>query len=88
MTDQEPTITDFVNSVELSLYLAQKLERMGRQDDAVWPTFLIPAERQDDRQRALDLVQYVVDRLRARDLTIVVTHRPVDGGQVFMLTLD
>jgi hypothetical protein len=80
-------LTATINDIETSLYLAQKLERMGRHDEAEWPTWVVPYQSQPDRQQALDLFQNIVDRLRARDVDVVVTTRSAPNGQVFMLTL-
>ena len=78
--------TKFVDSVELDLYLAAKLERMGR--DAAWPTLLVPFQHQSDWQTALRLLSWLVDRLRGRDVPVHVRNRPTPAGHVFMLSLE
>ncbi len=81
--------TQLVNDVETSLYLAAKLESMGRDDEAAWPTFLVPLQQQGDWQVALELVAYVVRRLRSRDvLNLIVRTRPTPAGNVFQLILE
>jgi hypothetical protein len=80
-------LTATVNEVEVSLYLAHKLERMGRTDEAEWPAFVIPHQAQEDWQTALDLVDHIVKRLRDRGVDVVVTNRPTPNGTVVILTL-
>jgi hypothetical protein len=80
-------LVDTLTDIEMSLYLAQKLERMGRADEAEWPAFVIPHQSQEDWQTALDLFQTIVDRLRARGVDVEVTNRPTPNGAVMMLTL-
>ena len=76
-----------VNEFEVSLYLAAKLEWLGREDEAGWPTLLVPFQEQDGWQVSLALLQFVVDRLRARDVNVHVRSRPTPNGTAFMLTL-
>jgi hypothetical protein len=71
--------------IEMDLYLAAKLERDGRGQEARWPVWLIP--NGPDRQLALDAFQQIVDSLRRRGVDVVVTHTPAPGGEAFMLTL-
>jgi hypothetical protein len=77
----------FIGDVELSLYVAAKLEQLGRGDEAVWPAFLIPELVEEDWRLALSLFAYVVDQLRERDLNIEITHRATPAGCAFMITL-
>jgi hypothetical protein len=78
-------LTATVNDVETSLYLAQKLERMGRADEAEWPSFVIPHGL--GWRDGLDLVDGIVTRLRARGVDVVVRNRPTPNGTVIMLSL-
>lgn len=73
--------TKLVNQTELDCLVAQKLEAMGRDDEAGWPTFLLPHQDQRDHQTVLSLVQWLVDRLRrGRDLAVSVHSRPTPNG--------
>ena len=75
----------WIDSIELDLLVARKLERMGRETEAAWPTLLVP--HGGDWSTALSLLQYAVDRLRARDLDVHVRNRPLPNGAAFQLTL-
>jgi len=77
--------TRFVDGIELDLMVAAKLEKMGR--EATWPAMAVPFQEQGDWQRALAVFQWVVNRLRARDVDVQVLTRPTSAGTVFMLTL-
>jgi hypothetical protein len=77
--------TRFVDSIEMDLYVAAKLEKMGR--EAAWPTMLIPFQDQAEWQTALALVQWVTDRLRARDVPVHVRNRTTPVGHALQLTL-
>jgi len=78
--------TALVNDVEMSLYLAHKLERMGRADEAEWPGLAVPHQPGDGWQLALSLLQ-LVDRLRQRDVPVQVKTRPLTDGTVFILVI-
>jgi hypothetical protein len=60
--------TRFINEVEVSLMLADKLEALGREDEAQWPALLVPNQDQENRKVALRLLQWTLDRLRARGI--------------------
>ena len=50
---------------------------------------LVPLQQQGDWQVALELVAYVVRRLRSRDvLNLIVRTRPTPTGNVFQLILE
>ncbi len=75
--------TQFIDRVELDLYVAAKLESMGC--EAEWPTFVIPFG--EDWQTALSFFQWTVNRLTARDVHVAVRNRPTPAGHVFLLSL-
>ena len=78
--------TRLIDDTELALYLALKREAMG--GVGAWPTMLVPFQEQGDWQRALAVLQFVVDRLRARSVPVQVQTRPTSAGSVFQLTLS
>lgn len=77
--------TQYVNEIEMSLYLADKLESIGGVGE--WPTLLVPHQAQGDWQTALSLLQWTVDRLRARSVAVAIRSRPTPAGTAFQLTL-
>ena len=78
--------TEFLNELELSLYVALKLEKLGREAEAEWPTVVVPFG--PDWSTANAVIQWVVDRLRGRDVDVHVTHKPTPDGVVFQLRID
>src|SRR3954453_4387296 len=54
----------FIDSMELGLYIAWKLEQQGREDEAEWPALFVPFQDQQDWQLALSLLQFTVAQLR------------------------
>ena len=76
---------ELADQVWLDLMVAQKYERMGRDDEAAWPTLLI--RHGQDWSTALSLLQHLVDQLRSRSIDVHVRHRPLPVGAAFQLTL-
>jgi hypothetical protein len=79
--------TALVNEVEMALYTASKHEALGREAEADWPGLVVPHQPGDGWQLGMSLLQYVVDRLRARDVDVQVRTGPLPDGIVFLLTL-
>ena len=57
----------FVDRVELDLYVAWKLTQQGRKTEAQWPAIAVAHSL--EWSTAIALVQWLVDELRARDLS-------------------
>lgn len=79
--------TALVNDVQMTLYVAAKLEAMGRHGEAKWPGLVVPHQPGDGWRLSLSLLQLVVGRLRERGVAVVVQTRPVPNGIVFQMTL-
>lgn len=79
----------FIDSMELGLYIAWKLEQQGREDEAEWPALVVPFQDQQDWQLALSLLQFTVAQLREdRGLDINVRNQRTPDGHVFQLTIE
>ncbi len=70
--------TRFINQVELDLMVATKT---GKDH----PTFLVPHQQQDGWQTALNLVTWVVEQLRSRDINVSVETRNSTEGSAFTI---
>jgi hypothetical protein len=75
-----------IGGIVFDLLSALKAERAGRVGE--WPTFLVPNQVQTDRVVALDLVQWVITRLRGLNAPLKVVTRQTPEGTAFMLTLE
>lgn len=75
-----------VGQVVFDLLAAAKAELTGA--EAVWPTLLVPHQDQRDWQAAHNLLQLIIDRLRAQGAQIAVQTRPTKNGVAHQLRLD
>jgi hypothetical protein len=79
--------TVFLDRLEMDLLLAWKLEQQGRAAEAQWPGLALPHQPGDGWQLGLALFQWIVDKLKARDLDVQVQTQATPNGVVFLITL-
>jgi len=79
----------WLDETEMHLLVAAKLESVGRDAEAEWPSMVIAHGGPiSDWQLALDVLEWTTTELRERGLPVVVESRHTEDGHVFQLRIE